>query len=259
MRFFSDFKKYFHYIIYATRSQLKSQVANSYLDWIWWILEPFCNMVVYTIIFGYVFNVKEDYFPIFVFIGVSMWGFFDRTLKRSVGLVKGKKAIVTKVYIPKTILLIVQMTENAFKMLLSFMIIFAMMAIWKVPINHRVLYFFPVLGVMFVFTYGVSCFLMHYGVYIEDLEYIVSILLRMAMYFTGIFYSVEKRIPKPWGHILSTYNPMAFLITSMRNALLYKTGHIKLAILVWLMISLILAGLGTRLIYKRENSYVKVI
>ena len=42
--------------MYASKSQLRSEVANSYLDWVWWILEPFCNMLVYTIIFGYIFN-----------------------------------------------------------------------------------------------------------------------------------------------------------------------------------------------------------
>ena len=67
-RFIQDMKKYLPYSLVAARSQLRSEVANSYLNWIWWILDPICFMRIYTFIFGYVFNSKEAYFPIFIFI-----------------------------------------------------------------------------------------------------------------------------------------------------------------------------------------------
>ena len=46
-KFIEDIKKYYKYIIYATRSNLKTEVANSYLNWLWWILDPLCFMLVY--------------------------------------------------------------------------------------------------------------------------------------------------------------------------------------------------------------------
>lgn len=259
MRFFRDIKKYFHYVIYAAKSQLHSEVTNSYLDWFWWVLEPFCNMIVYTIIFGYVFNAAEDNFPIFIFIGISMWSFFRKTLAASVKLIKNNKSIVTKVYIPKQMLLLKVMCVNAFKMLLAFGIIVVMMIIYHVKVNICILYAIPAILVLFVLTYGIGCFLMHYGVYVEDLAYIVNILLTMLMYFTGIFYSIEKRVPSPYGHILNMYNPVAFLINIMRNALLYRQGSAEVPLFFWFVISLVLATCGTKFIYKNENSYVKVI
>lgn len=259
MRFWKDIKKYIHYIIFAAKSQLRSEVANSYLDWIWWILEPFCNMIVYTIIFGYVFNATEEYFPIFIFIGISMWGFFKKTLDASVKLIKNNKSVVTKVYIPKQMLLIKLMSVNAFKMSLAFIIIFLMMLVYRVPVNICILYVFPSLLTLFVLTYGIGCFFMHFGVYVEDLAYIVTILLNMMMYFTGIFYSIERRVPQPFGHILALYNPVACLITIMRNALLYRQGSAEIPLLIWFAVSVVIAVAGTQVIYKNENSYVKVI
>lgn len=259
MRFLKDIKKYFHYILFAAKSQLRSEVANSYLDWIWWVLEPFCNMLVYTIIFGYVFNATEQYFPIFIFIGISMWGFFSKTLNASVKLIKNNKSVVTKVYIPKQMLLIKLMFVNAFKMSLAFVIILLMMLAYRVPVNICLLYVFPSLLTLFVLTYGISCFFMHFGVYVEDLAYIVAILLNMMMYFTGIFYSIEKRVPQPFGHILTLYNPVACLITIMRNALLYRQGSAEISLLIWFLVSVVIAAAGTHVIYKNENSYVKVI
>ena len=66
-------------------------------------------------------------------------------------------------------------------------------------------------------------------------------------------------MPEPYGQWLIHYNPVAFFLESMRNALLYgKAPHRKL-MLVWFIVSLILSGLGIRKIYENENSYVKVI
>lgn len=134
-----------------------------------------------------------------------------------------------------------------------------MMLFYHVPVNICVLYAVPTFIVLFVLSYGVSCFLMHYGVYVEDLAYIVSILLNMMMYFTGVFYSIENRVPAPFGKLLNTINPMACLVTIMRNALIYRKGSCAPYLLVWFLISLAIATAGTHLIYKNENSYVKVI
>ena len=47
-RFKSDFKKYFAYAKFSARSDLKSEVASSYLNWLWWIIDPMLFMLVYT-------------------------------------------------------------------------------------------------------------------------------------------------------------------------------------------------------------------
>ena len=49
-RFKSDFKKYFAYAKFSARSDLKSEVASSYLNWLWWVLDPMLFMLVYTFI-----------------------------------------------------------------------------------------------------------------------------------------------------------------------------------------------------------------
>ena len=79
-------EKYWKYTLYAAKSQLKTEVANSYLNWIWWVLEPFCFMLIYAFIFGVVFEAREQYFPAFIFIGITAWDFFNRCLTQSVKL-----------------------------------------------------------------------------------------------------------------------------------------------------------------------------
>lgn len=257
-RFAADLKKYIRYSFVSAKSQLKTEVANSYLNWIWWILNPLCFMLIYTLIFGYVFKAKEQYFPVFIFIGLSMWDFFNGTLKSSVMIVKRNKSVVARVYFPKYILILSKMWENGFKMMISLGIVVLMMVFFRIPISWNVLFFLPILLVLMLFTFGISCFIMHFGVYVEDLANVINILLRFLFYFTGIFYNVEKKIPGV-GAYLARFNPMAFLLSSMRQSLIYCQTPDLLTLGLWFAVSLALTYFGVMLVYKEENSYLKAV
>lgn len=107
-RFIADLKKYYKYGIYSGKSELKSEIANSHLSWLWWILDPLLFMLVYTFVALVVFGKGEKYFPVYVFIGLSAWKFFEKTVKQSVTLVSSNRGIVLKVYIPKFLLIFVK-------------------------------------------------------------------------------------------------------------------------------------------------------
>ena len=147
---------------------------------------------------------------------------------------------------------------NAFKMLICFGIVAGMMVFFRVNVGWNLLYAIPILLILGLFTFGCSCFLLHFGVYVEDLSNVVTIVLRFLFYLTGVFYNVEKRIPVI-GAALNHYNPIAFLSTSLRNCLLYSQSPQLGFLLMWFLVSLALAALGIRKIYKEENSYVKTI
>lgn len=216
-------------------------------------------MIIYTVIFGYVFNATEQYFPIFIFIGITMWGFFSRSVTGSVNTVRNGKTIITKVYMPKYILLVSKLFVNGFKMLVSFGIIFIMMLFYRVPISMNVLWIVPVLINLFLFTFGIGSIMMHYGVYVNDLAYITGIVLQMMMYLTGVFYSVSKRIPAPFGKMMESFNPVAYLISSCRKALIYCSMPQWSLLILWTLVSFVLIALGIFTVYSNENSYVKMI
>ena len=258
-RFKDDLKKYWKYAIYSSKAQLKSEIANSYLNWLWWVLDPLCFMLIYVFMFGYVFKSNQQYFAIFVFIGITLWDFFNKSLLQSVKLIKSNKPIVSKVYIPKFILIFVKMGVNGFKMCISLLIVVAMMIVWRVPVTWNVLYFIPIMMTLVVIVFGFACFLLHYGVFVEDLSNVLNIALRFLFYLTGVFWNIMDRLPAPYNKYIGRGNPIAFLITSTRDCLIYgKTPHRKL-LLLWFVIGLIISILGVRKIYKNENSYVKVI
>ncbi len=258
-RLITDILKYKKYIVYNAKVGLEAEVTNAYLDWLWWILEPVFSMLVYYLIFGIVFKAKEPYYLVFIYSALTMWGFFNRTVHLSVKLIKNSKSIITKVYIPKPVILISKMMIYGFKMFISSIIVVVLMIPYKVPVDWHLIGIIPVLLVFFLFCYGCACFLLHVGVFIEDMTYVINIVLNILFYFTGIFYSISKRFPQPYGNIFEDINPLAFFIAQMRCALMYETNVYYKGLVLWFVVALIIAVRGTKLIYDNENTYVKVI
>lgn len=258
-RFINDIKKFFNYTVFSAKAELKSEVADSFLSWLWWILDPLLYMLVYSFIAIVVFKSGEPYFPVFVFIGMNCWTFFSKTFKASVKLVQGKKMIVTKVYIPKYLFVFEKIGVYGFKMLVSYALTALLMLIYQVPLSPRMLYALPIMLILLVGTFAASTVIMHFGVFVEDLMNVITVVLQLMFYMSGIFYSIENRVPDPFGDILTKFNPIALIITDLRRVLIYNQDPHFYSLLAWLGVSLIISVIGIRTIYKHENSYVKVI
>ena len=259
-RFFNDLKKYKSYILYTGWAELKVEVISSYLGWLWLILEPLAFMFIYMFIAEVVFKSKVEFFPVFVFIGLTIWNFFNKMVVTSVKLISANKDTVTKVYLPKYVLLFIKMFVNIFKMLVSLLLVALFMIIYKVPITWNVLWAIPILIAVIVFTFGFCTIMMHLGVFVEDLVNLVNIFLRMVFYLTGIFYDINAKIHNElYRTLLLKLNPLANFIFNMRNVLIYKSSISGIWVFVWFCVGILLSMVGIRLIYKYENTYVKVM
>ncbi len=258
-KFARDMRQYVQYMVYAARTDLKAEVANSYLNRLWWLLEPFFNMIVYVIVFGRVMGNSVENYATFVFSALLMWNFFNKTINYSVKLVRNNKDIITKVYIPKFVILLSNMILNLFKLLFSLIVLVLMMAVFHVQVGVQLLWVFPAYLVMILLAFGIGMIFLHFGVYVDDLSYAVGILLNMLMFLSGTFYEVMTTLPEPLNTIMICLNPAAMFIDTMRNALLYHTASNLPVLGMWLLLSIQLCGIGIHIVYKNENSYVKVV
>ena len=258
-RFITNIKKYFKYAVYAARADLKSEVEGSYLNWIWWVLDPLCFMLIYIFVASVVFKSTEPYFPVFIFIGLTVWDFFNRSVNGSVKIVSNNRSIVTKIYIPKYILILQKSFVYLFKMGISWLLVFGLMIVFRVPITIHFLWFIPILIIFYLITFGVSCILLHYGIFVEDLSNITSLALRFLFYLSGIFYHIGKKVPEPYNDILLRCNPVACIINAYRNIFIYNKMPSLIMLGAWTIVGILLIAIGIHIIHKNENSYAKVI
>lgn len=259
MLFFKNIKKYFKYVIRSAKAELKSEISGSYLNWLWWVIEPLCFMLIYTFVFTVVFKAKEEYFSAFVFIGLTCWEFFNRMVTGSVRLISNNRDLVSKVYIPKYILLISKSFTYLFKLFISFAITIILMLFLKVPLSINVFFFIIILPLLYIISFGIGCILMNFGVYIDDLKNLTNIGLRLVFYLSGVFYNINMRLSGTLRYLLLRCNPIAFIMSEFRKVMLYSKLPSFEGILVWYIIGIILCIIGVNIIHKNENTYAKVI
>ena len=259
-RFFNDIKKYKDYMTCSVKYQLKEEFVNSYLGVIWLVLEPLCFMLIYLFIAEFIFNTTIEYFEIFIFLGISVWNFFSKVITSSVKAVSSNKDIITKIYIPKFILILIIMGKNFIKMMVSFLLVFIFMIIYQVPFSINILFMIPIIICLLLFTFAISLILLHFGVFFEDLVKIINIVLKILFYATGIFYDLLLQIGNNiYSFILINFNPLANIIINLRNCILYNESISWATLSIWFGLGLIITYFGLKMIYSGENTYVKVI
>ena len=253
-------------MVFSSKAELKSEVADSFLSWLWWILDPLLYMFVYWFVAVAVFGSNLQYFAAFVFSGYNAWTFFSKTVKASVKLVSAKKMIVTKVYVPKYMFVFEKIGVYGFKMIISNILVIITMAMYHVPLSWKIFWIFPITLVLVVLTFGVSTIIMHFGVFVEDLLNVITVVLQLGFYLSGIFYSIESigknivgRVPDPFGTMLVKLNPMALVITDLRRVMLYGENPHWVMLIAWFVAGILMSWVGIKIIYRFENSYVKVI
>lgn len=259
-KFFCDTTKYHGYAVTKAKTDLKTEVANSYLGCLWWFLDPLFFMLVYAFVSVVVFKASEPYFAAFIFIGCTTFKLFDRTIKTSTKLISSNRTIIKNIYIPKTVMLLSSLYLNCFVSFISFTLVFISMYFYGVPLTYHCWQFVPLAALLVSLCYGMGMIFMHCGVFVEDLYNVINIALTLMMYVSGVFFSIPNRITN---EVLRTcmldLNPIAFIIEQMRAALLYG-GNLDVNVyLIWLVISVVVNVLGIWLVYRHENAYVKMM
>ena len=259
MRFFRDMSKYWSYMFHSAKAQLKAELANSWLGSLWWVLEPSLNMLVYMFVFTVVFKRNTTYVVAFIVLGLSYWRFFNTTVISSITLMKRYRAVISKIYIPKFVLLGSSMLVNGFKLLCAYVPLIALMFYYHVPVSIYMLGILPITAMLFLLTFGVSCLCMHVGVYLEDLQKLVTIGLQMVFYISGVFFPINELLAPAMAKTIFTLNPLALILYEARNALLYATPSQWGLIGVWAVMGVALSICGVAVVYKAESRYIKVL
>ena len=253
-----DEKKYKDYLIFSSKCILKSEVSGSILNWLWWFLDPLFYMLVYAFLSVIIFKAKQRYYPIYIIIGVITWNLFNKQIVSSVNVIKNNMSILSKCYIPKFIFLLQNLFVNTFKFIISFFLVFVMMAFWRVPISFNILYLIPYTFLLITIAFALSIYVMHVGVYIRDTVNIVTVIMRIVFYLSGIFYSIKANVPYPFNEIISCLNPVYVVIDGIRETVLYGNHPNLISLIAWLLVSIVLIIFGVALVYKYENDYIKV-
>jgi lipopolysaccharide transport system permease protein len=173
-----------------TFADLKNRYQNTALGFFWSLLSPLLLAGVLYFFFRHIFG-REENFAINLLVGLMAWRFFTTGTASSLGAIVGKAGLVTKVYIPRQILVLSSVLANLIGSLLEFIILLPIIFALLGHLPVTVLLFPLIHFVYFWLIFGVGLLLSSLYVYFRDVNYIWDVLVNILFFCTPIFYPLS--------------------------------------------------------------------
>ncbi len=221
MKIFKELYDYREMIISFVRKDLRGRYKGSVLGFLWTFVNPLLQLLVYTIVFSTIMRFGDiDKYYLFLFVTLIPWLFFSTSLTSGCMSVLVQKDMLKKIYFPREVLPVAQVTSCFMNMLFSFVVIFAVLIISGSEINFLALLYLPVVMIVeYIFAMGITLIASAVTVYFRDLEHILGIVAMAWMYMTPVIYGMEQ-VPEEFrGWFI--LNPMTSIIVSYRDILYY--------------------------------------
>lgn len=213
--------EYREMIFSLVHKELRGKYKGSMLGFLWSLLIPLFQLMIYTIVFSIFMKAGIEKFYIFLFVALIPWLFFSSCISGGSISIVQQKNLVQKIYFPRMVLPVSATISYFVNMLLCFIIVFAALFISGIGIEIRVLWYLPIIMLIeFMMGLGVALLSSALTVYFRDLEYILSIVIMAWMYMTPILYPINQlsaNLQK-----LLYLNPMTPVIVAYRDILYYK-------------------------------------
>jgi len=199
-----------------TVADLKNRYQNTFLGFFWSLLSPLLLAVVLYFVFRNLWGHEEN-FAISILVGVMAWQFFASGSSSSIRAIVGNAGLVTRVYVPRQILVLSNVLTSLINSLFAFVALLPIIAILQGHLPVTVL-LFPVVHVAyFLFMYGLGLILSSLYVYFRDVSQIWEVLTRTLFFASPIMYPITI-IPD---YILPYYmlNPLTQFIGIYRDVM----------------------------------------
>lgn len=244
--------------LYKTTADLKAEAERTYLGVVWWIIDPLLSMAIYYLVFGVFLQRGTEDFVVFLLIGVVMWNWFASTVTNGQTSILRNKNLLQQAPLNKVIFPFIQVLTSLPKFAVGFIILFLFLRGYGMGVSIHYLalpaLLFIQLCVIFAFVMPLSAVVPFF----PDIGNLVTHLLRLGFYLSGIFFSPEI-IPDSYQSIFFL-NPLAVLITSYRDVLLYNQWpQMEVRLIVIMLVSLPFTAIGVALIHRFDSTYAKRI
>ena len=97
MNLFKNIYNYRELLKNNVKKEIRGRYKNSILGVLWTFLNPLLQLAVYAFIFPLILNTTQEYYVIFVCVGLIPWTFFTTSVSQSTGTIIANGNIIKKV------------------------------------------------------------------------------------------------------------------------------------------------------------------
>jgi ABC-type polysaccharide/polyol phosphate export permease len=201
-------------IFQLIRRDLVTRYKRSFLGILWTMLNPLGTMIILSVVFSQMFNMRGTY-PAYIITNLIVWNFFAQTTSASLNAMLWGSSLFQKIYLPRTSFVISTIGTGIVNSLLAMVPLVLIFLITRITL-HATILLLPVSMIMVAaFSLGVSLILSTFVAFFPDVAEMYPILLTAWMYLTPIIYP-EELLTKVLGGWLLRLNPLYPIIKVFR-------------------------------------------
>lgn len=194
----------------------KKKYRQSFLGYIWCVLNPLLIMIIMTIVFSRMFRHNIENFPVYLFAGRMMFSFITDCAGVVMKSIVGNGQLMRKTRIPYYIFPLSTLGSSIVNFLFQ-LVAFALVLIFTgTPITVHVVAFLPVCLEMIAFSFGFGLLLAVSDVFIRDTSYLYAVFTTAWMYLSVLFYPLSA-LPEVMQNLISRFNPAYYYIDMSRS------------------------------------------
>jgi lipopolysaccharide transport system permease protein len=261
-----DLWAYRELIYFMTWRDLKVRYKQTMLGVSWAVLQPFLQMVVFSVFFGELAKMPTDNgipYPIFSFAALLPFTLFTKALNDASRSLVGHQNMVTKIYFPRLIMPLSSVLGGvvdfaiAFVVLLGLMVYYALTGAFQATLTWAwlTLPLFTLLAL--ISALGVALWLSALYVQYRDVGYILPFLAEVWKYISPVVYATSM-VPPAW-QVIYALNPMAGVINGFRWALLAAPAPSGVALTTSTGVALLLLVSGVVYFKRMERTFADTI
>jgi lipopolysaccharide transport system permease protein len=251
-----EFRELLYFFVWR---DVKVRYKQTIIGSAWAIVQPLTTMIIFTLIFGHLAKIPSDGLPysIFAYTALLPWNYFSQAVTRSSSSLISNTNLVRKVYFPRLLIPMAEVTAPLIDFFISFLVLLVMMAWFGIAPGWGVLALPLFLLLALTTALAMGLWFSALNARYRDVGHTVPFLIQIWMYASPVAYPVSL-IPERW-RLLYSLNPMVGVIEGFRWTLLGTEtpafGVIEVSATV--VLALLLGGI---LFFKRmEHTFADVI
>lgn len=251
-------RQFFDLVAVKTKFNLQAEARQSYLNYIWWLLEPALFVALFYVVFGVFLGKGDSSFLLFLLCGQVPFMWFARTVGNCAASIEQGKALMQQINIPKIFFPMVTICQDAVKSLCVFVMFFALMLFYA---DDSLIYWLAlpaILFVLFFFVTSISIVGAMIVPFVPDFKFLIGTFVTMMMFASGVFFNYEDLL-LPEHHALFLLNPMANIITQFRLVLIEGKWPDFYALALILVSSLLVIFTAMLVMKKLDGLYPKIL
>lgn len=238
--------------------EVKARYKQSILGYFWVILNPLFQMLVMSFAFSIIMRIPTNAasnipYSIFLFVALLPWTLLSNSLSSASASLVTASSLITKVYFPRTILVLSTIIAKIVDFLFALIILVIYMIIYQIPINFNILWVIPIFLIQQIFTIGLSLFFAAANLLYRDIQYLLNLILILWMYLTPVIYPADI-VPERYRFFFQL-NPMAVIINAYRQTILGGGVPKYSSLLIATIVSFIILLIGLNYFKSREKIF----